>query len=355
MSFSAKQVRALKREVDERKIRTRHVNGRELSYIEGWHAIAEANRIFGHDGWSRQTLEARCVLNREVRGTFTAVYAAKVRIEVFADSRTITREGHGTGESQGPSAGEAHDVALKAAETDATKRALATFGRPFGLSLYLSNRNRNRGGHDRRSLPAPRFCAAPVAGINVPSSPMANESGPASEAANGTRAEQQPICGPALLEALQTPKSVLQSPQSALPLGYPRRIRDRKHLKFVSNQLCLKCARWPSDAHHLTYAQPRAMGMKVSDEFVVPLCRLHHREVHHARSEIAWWRDLKIDPIDVARKLWEQSHDGKAESKPVNSSDPSQIADSENSPTSEVAADEAYSIQTTSRSDNVRG
>jgi DNA recombination protein Rad52 len=136
MGFSAKQVKSLRRNLDHRSVRTREANGRELSYIEGWYAISEANRIFGFDGWSRETVESRCVLARENRGSFLAIYIARVRISVFADGATIVREGHGSGEGHGPSPGEVHDTALKAAETDATKRALATFGRPFGLELY---------------------------------------------------------------------------------------------------------------------------------------------------------------------------------------------------------------------------
>ena len=88
MSFSGKQVQALRRKLDGRQIRTREANGRELAYIEGWFAISEANRIFGFDGWSRETLEARCVLTRENRGTFVAVYTAKVRITVKATGTT---------------------------------------------------------------------------------------------------------------------------------------------------------------------------------------------------------------------------------------------------------------------------
>src|SRR6476646_7846704 len=136
MGFSAKQVQALRRRLNGRQIRTREANGRELSYIEGWYAISEANRIFGFDGWSRETVESRCVFTRENRGSFLAIYIARVRISVFADGTTVVREGHGSGEGRGPSPGEIHDTALKAAETDATKRALATFGRPFGLELY---------------------------------------------------------------------------------------------------------------------------------------------------------------------------------------------------------------------------
>jgi Rad52/22 family double-strand break repair protein len=92
MGFSAKQVQALRRKLDCGHIRTREANGRELSYIEGWFSISEANRIFGFDGWSRETVETRCVLARENRGSFLAVYIAKVRITVYADGPTIVRE-----------------------------------------------------------------------------------------------------------------------------------------------------------------------------------------------------------------------------------------------------------------------
>ena len=126
MGFSAKQVQALRRDLNPRYVRVREAHGRELSYIEGWHAIAEANRIFGHDGWNRETVESKCVLARENRGTFLAIYIAKVRISVHTDSGMVVREGHGTGEGRGTSPGDVHDIALKAAETDATKRALAT-------------------------------------------------------------------------------------------------------------------------------------------------------------------------------------------------------------------------------------
>ena len=156
MGFSVKQVRALKRNPDHRHIRTRLANGRELTYLEGWYAITEANRIFGFDGWSRETIEPKCILAREKGGTFLAVYVARVRLTVQANGATVIREGHGTGEGRGTSPGEVHDIALKAAETDATKRALATFGRPFGLELY-------RGGKaaaQQRPLPSSPSIAA---------------------------------------------------------------------------------------------------------------------------------------------------------------------------------------------------
>ena len=143
MGFSAKQLQALRRPLDGRQIRTREAHGRELSYIEGWFAISEANRIFGFDAWSRETTETRCVLARETRGTFLAVYIAKARITVQVAGAIVIREGHGSGEGRGTSPGDVHDIALKAAETDASKRAFATFGRPFGLELYRQSRTAN--------------------------------------------------------------------------------------------------------------------------------------------------------------------------------------------------------------------
>jgi hypothetical protein len=92
--------------------------------------------------------------------------------------------------------------------------------------------------------------------------------------------------------------------KSILAVAEPRRHRDRQHLRFVAKQACLVCGRKHSDPHHLGFMQPRALGRKVSDEFVVPLCRIHHREIHRAGDERAWWKQAGIDPIDVARTLW---------------------------------------------------
>jgi hypothetical protein len=87
-----------------------------------------------------------------------------------------------------------------------------------------------------------------------------------------------------------------------------RRIRDRQHVKYVTKQSCLICGRRPSDAHHLRFAQSRALSRKVSDEFTVPLCRGHHREVHHSGDEAAWWEKSGIDPTTKARALWLETH-----------------------------------------------
>jgi hypothetical protein len=96
--------------------------------------------------------------------------------------------------------------------------------------------------------------------------------------------------------------------KSALTLPEPRRVRDRDHVRSVALKPCLICGRRPSDPHHLRFVQSRAMGRKVSDEFTVPLCRGHHREVHRSGDEASWWAKQGIDPGAAARALWLQSH-----------------------------------------------
>ena len=95
---------------------------------------------------------------------------------------------------------------------------------------------------------------------------------------------------------------------SVTPIGKTLRMRDRDHLKFVSAQPCLVCARSPSDAHHLKFAQGRALARKVSDEFTVPLCRSHHRELHRRGNERIWWQSRGIDPLPIAASLWVTTH-----------------------------------------------
>jgi hypothetical protein len=95
--------------------------------------------------------------------------------------------------------------------------------------------------------------------------------------------------------------------KGALTHGEPRRYRDRVHLRFVSAQPCLICGRRPSDAHHLRFAQPRALGRRVSDEYTVPLCRSHHRALHRCGDEVAWWKICGVDPVAVAGELWQRT------------------------------------------------
>ena len=271
MGFSAKQLQALKRQPSRRHIRTREAHGRELTYLEGWYAISEANRIFGFDGWSRETIESKCVLARETKGTFLAVYIARVRLTVQADGATVIREGHGTGEGRGTSPGEVHDIALKAAETDATKRALATFGRPFGLELY-------RGGKgtvaQQRPLPAPPSVPVPADGrvgfhpddttpIPRPSRYYGRRQNELAEHFRGERRQAERAMGMLPVHAPMAPAPSASAPplapdaqpdplpgridKSVLTIAEPKRLRDKAHLKFVASQPCLICGRQPSD------------------------------------------------------------------------------------------------------------
>jgi hypothetical protein len=113
---------------------------------------------------------------------------------------------------------------------------------------------------------------------------------------------------------MATPGESSQAPngsgidKSELSFPEPRRVRDREHVRSVAQKPCLVCGRCPSDPHHLRFAQSRALSRKASDEFVVPLCRGHHREVHRCGDESAWWRGRGIDALSVARVLWLEFH-----------------------------------------------
>ena len=87
-----------------------------------------------------------------------------------------------------------------------------------------------------------------------------------------------------------------------------KRIRDKAHLAFVASQPCLVCGRRPAQAHHIRFAQQRALGLKVSDEFTVPLCNGHHDSLHQTGDERAWWaRHGILDPLKIADRLWAAS------------------------------------------------
>jgi len=137
---------------------------------------------------------------------------------------------------------------------------------------------------------------AALAGATAPETPPAAES--------QSDASAQP--GKSLPS--QKPRSRSGIDKGVLALPEPRRIRDREHVRHVANQCCLVCGRRPCDAHHLRFSQSRALGRKVSDEFTVPLCRGHHRELHHHGDETAWWRKVAIAPLAAARALWLESH-----------------------------------------------
>ena len=137
MTFTPEQKSMLSAKLDMGHVRSRKQGGADVQYIEGWFAIAEANRIFGFDRWTSETLDLQCVgQNKTAKGKDEVHYIAKVRVTVG----DVIREGVGYGNGFGNSIGEAHELAVKEAETDARKRALMTFGNPFGLALYDKDR-----------------------------------------------------------------------------------------------------------------------------------------------------------------------------------------------------------------------
>ena len=363
MALTDPQVRQLRAKLDARHVKTRKANGTDLHYVEGWHVIAEANRIFGYDAWDRRTLATNCVWSGADSQHYAAAYTAKVRVSVRAGEVTIVREGSGTGEAKALTPGQAHELALKGAETDATKRALATFGNPFGLALY-----------DREQVGVRKSRGAKVAPLSGPwilrsasGSEQATLEKPSEFAAalrkamseaqdievlfaiwehnvetvralnRSLRQERLPNSGiaPQLVAHLKLCAVALAKPEadgthdaqnssaprqlngpahskidkSGLTIGHPKRLRCKEHLRFVASQPCAICGRSPSHAHHVRHAQCRGLGLKVSDEFAVPLCATHHRQIHTTGKEREWWQERNIDPLILASALWQQSRD----------------------------------------------
>jgi DNA recombination protein Rad52 len=350
MPFTDAQNRLLAGKLSANAVKTRKQDGRVVSYIEGWHAIAEANRIFGFDGWDRETIDAQCIWQDAKRDAKACAYVARVRIRVRAGNWLVSRDGSGSGHGSAPTLGEAHESALKEAETDATKRALATFGNLFGLALYDREQNgvRKRNGNgtavgvfwavlsatgglvSRHALPE-EFCRAlrdlmertptldrlnAIWARNAATITHLRRAWPDLKTVNGThygdvldklfeqRAER--LAQDTAANANEEASGAID--KSELALSVARRHRDPAHRLFVAKLPCLICGRAPSQAHHLRFAQPRALGMKVSDEWTVPLCGSHHRALHEFGVEEKWWQQMGIAPLAEAEKLWQQSH-----------------------------------------------
>jgi DNA recombination protein Rad52 len=411
--FSEPQVKALSSKLSAKYVRTRQHSGLTLSYIEGWHAIAEANRIFGYDAWDRQTMAVKCVWEGLKGNRSACSYIARVRVRVRAGDKEICREGCGSGHGVGLTPGEAHESAIKEAETDAMKRALSTFGNPFGLALYDKEQQNVRGRCKKPQKSAPNgkdraitwlvlssegeylsahedpvdYCKAmrqlleatstrdrlrafwqhnlvtlAMLRRNLPDlksekgehfadiltnlfkqqmrliweeqkayeqrareleakkSQSAAE-GVAVSAAGEEMYEKQGTNGPASSSRqFRTTANAGNGhvDKSNLSINTPRRIRDKDHLRYVASQPCIVCGRTPSHAHHLRFAQPKAFGRKVSDEWTVPLCSTHHKALHGVGDERQWWAEKGIDPTAHAMRLWwDTKHGGVQHSQKV--------------------------------------
>jgi DNA recombination protein Rad52 len=365
MAFTDTQLRQLKAKLDPEHVKTRQSGAATLHYIEGWYAIAEANRIFGFDGWDRETISTICISSSKSRGDHLVAYIAKVRITVRAGDMVIVREGSGTGEAKGYTPGQAHELALKSAETDATKRALASFGNRFGLALYDPERAGVKNGKTAKSdsasvptggpypfhsasgeilhqLETPKEFTETLRCAMSRAATVDNLFGLWQQNVQTVRAlhrlnrwnSARGIDGIALVTHLKAcarrlveteerngavqPNTASQLPakidKSELTIGTPKRYRSKEHLRFVASKPCLICGYTPSQAHHIRFAQPRRLALKVSDEFTVPLCATHHRESHATGNERIWWQQHGIEPLAAAADLWRTSQAATASS-----------------------------------------
>ena len=270
-------------------------------------------------------------------GQTVCFYSTKVRITVRAGDTVTVREGIGTGFGRAPQPELAHDIALKAAETDATKRALATFGNPFGLALYdrdqaqVTKARVKVATDNKPSLQPPDLVLTDGEGNEVRFSDheafveatlrqierldstdrlyafwsrnsaafgklrIGTEHGDASarKLADALKDRARQVGQPRQSTsngATDAPKSAGEPTTGSYLMPKEKRLRDRAHLAFVASQPCLICGRCPAQAHHLRFAQPRALGMKVSDEFTVPLCNTHHDQLHRTAMSARFGR-----------------------------------------------------------------
>jgi Rad52/22 family double-strand break repair protein len=374
MAFTDPQLRQLKAKLDPKHVKTRNSNGMELSYVEGWHAVAEANRVFGYDAWDRRTIFTSCVWNGVKGGNHQAAYIAKVRVTVRAGEVHVVREGSGTGEASAPTPGQAHELALKSAETDATKRALATFGNPFGLALYdpeqagvkktprvatlpggpwilRSSSGAAVASYDKESefIESLRLAMTNAGDIerlyevweqNIETLRAIHRSSKAQSSVVPELVAHLRACAVALVKghsnrvdipAATTHKHNVRQEggvqpkidKSVLTISEPKRIRSKEHLRYVATQPCLICGRSPSHPHHVRYAQSRGLSLKVSDEFTVPLCAIHHHHIHTTGKEREWWLEQNLDPLKIASELWHKSReiDPHVDGSPLSFSD----------------------------------
>ncbi len=210
MGFTPEQVAALAAPLDRSCVSSREQGRGRVNYLQSWVVIQEANRIFGFDGWQRQTVACQCVtqaerpIGREQKPGWGVTYTARVRITVQAGGRgLLIREGTGAGHGIDTDLGLAHESAIKEAETDAMKRALVTFGNPFGLALYDKSQRQVSG------------AAAPVADYRPPAAERrtaGSQARPTHSPSNGVVRRSQAVVTPQ-----GQPQRPAEAPSSSAP------------------------------------------------------------------------------------------------------------------------------------------
>jgi len=264
--FSPEQQAALAAPLDRAKVRQREQGRGKVAYLEGWQVIAEANRIFGFDGWQRQTVAMRCVaqaertIGRDQKPGWGVTYTARVRVTVTAGGRApLIREGSGAGHGIDMDLGQAHESALKEAETDAMKRALMTFGNPFGLALYDKQQREVIGSGSAPASsgrPASRPATAPqpngrppaAQGPNTfqshpanPQSRAASPAGQTSAAQSAPEPARMPLPADTIQQLHNTLRCLPRPLLDSLTLGFRRRFQVPESAVTIADRITLQC------------------------------------------------------------------------------------------------------------------
>ena len=256
--FSPEQLAALAAPLDRANVRQREQGRGKVAYLEGWQVIAEANRIFGFDGWQRQTIAVRCVsqaerrIGRDQKPGWGVTYTARVRVTVTAGGLPpLVREGSGAGHGIDVDLGQAHESAIKEAETDAMKRALMTFGNPFGLALYDKQQRQvstapGRGDGPQQpagqrplaSRPAPGGLA-PITTASVPSRTQAPASTPPPSAP--AEASLVPLDAETIQQLHNTLRALPRPLLESLTRAFRRRFQVPETAVTIADRINQKC------------------------------------------------------------------------------------------------------------------
>ena len=250
--FSPEQLAALSAPLDRANVRQREQGRSRVSYLEGWQVIAEANRIFGFDGWQRQTIAVRCVaqaervIGRDQKPGWGVTYTARVRVTVTAGGLVpLVREGSGAGHGIDVDLGQAHESALKEAETDAMKRALMTFGNPFGLALYDKAQRQvssapgqgdgaQRQGGQRPPMSRPAAGAPAAAGASQATASIPQPSAPAEPGQQALDADT--------IQHLHSSLRALPRPQlESLTRAFRKRFQVPEEAVTIADRIIQKC------------------------------------------------------------------------------------------------------------------
>jgi DNA recombination protein Rad52 len=257
--FSPEQVAALAAPLDRANVRQREQGRGKVNYLEGWQLIAEANRIFGFDGWQRQTIAVRCVaqaerlIGRDQKPGWGVTYTARVRVTVTAGGLLpLIREGTGAGHGIDTDLGQAHESAIKEAETDAMKRALMTFGNPFGLALY-DKQQREVTGSGGAPAPAGRPAARPATapqpnarpqpaqGPNPSANTQHRAASPAAQAPAAPEPAQAPLSADTIQQRHSTLRSLPRPLLDSLTQGFRRRFQVPDSAVTIADRITLQC------------------------------------------------------------------------------------------------------------------